>query len=275
MKGAKVFLHQVGPVHVRLVVEHDQRRIFDLRDFGGDFRLALAVAGEAEVYHRAVQAAAQQVRISHAGPGRAAALGDRSAVDHDRAVVLPCGGRFHFRVGVDADEYLFHARIEREVDREVTHSAFAFEELGGIFLCSGRKAGHAEETLFAGRSGIEVETGAPGLGHVVHHVVGTHFDLQHDPAGVGAERDLSAGGVPCEIFDAPAQLAVRPDRQPPVDVILTVPAKAGQPQRFLRREQVLQTVGVGRFELHIRIEFECGFRREYSRAAEQRGETEQ
>ena len=90
-------------LRIPAVVEHVQRRILDVRQHGGDFGLAAAVAGEAEIDDFAVQHAGEDVGGAHARTRRASALRDGRAVHDGGAVVHERRGGFEFRVVVEAD----------------------------------------------------------------------------------------------------------------------------------------------------------------------------
>ena len=103
-----------GGVHVGQAVDHEDGGI-DLDEEVTHGGVHPTVAGEAEVHDGAVEAAAEDRGVDHAGAGGAGAVVDRGAVEYDGLGGARCEG-LEFCAGRHADRDAFHAVVEREVE---------------------------------------------------------------------------------------------------------------------------------------------------------------
>ena len=207
----RALLGDILRAHVRQAVD-DVGGGVDAHEEIADFLVHAAVAGEAEVDHRRVEAAAEDRGVHHARPAGAGAVRDRSAVEDDGLRArLEAGELLAVR---DADVQELDAVEQGEVERVFAFARVqAFRE-ADLHLLRGRPGDLHPAPLAVLVAGVEVEAADAGGGHVRHREQRLgHLVVGVDRRGVGAEAEHLARAVAAEAPDGRRHLAVGFGRQ--------------------------------------------------------------
>ena len=167
-RDGELFDHRIPAV-----VKHIQRRILDVGQHGGDFRLATSIAGEAKIDDFTVQHAGKDVSGAHARTCGTSALRDGCAVHDSGTVIDERCGCFQFGVVIKSDGEGFDAVVEWEVDDDIAHVTFQTSADGRGEIALGMVcASHAEAFPDIAAFDVDVEASATREGHVVHAACG-------------------------------------------------------------------------------------------------------
>lgn len=201
------FGRHVGGTHVGQAIDHVGGGI-DLGEEVADGGIHAAVAGEANVDDGAVEAAAEDGGVDHAGARGARAVGDGGAVEDD-GFLGARGEALELRAGRDADGEGFNAVVEREVGGVFAQAGGEVADEGGLDF-RGTGAGDLHPLpLAVGVARIEVEAADAGGGHVGHGEVGLGEGVAGvDGLRVGLEADHHAGAVAAEAPDGGGDFAL-------------------------------------------------------------------
>lgn len=189
-----------GGVHVGQAVD-DVNRGIELDEVIADFFVHRAVSGEAEVDDGAVEPAAEDRSMDHAGAACAGPVGDAGAVEDDGLFFAWCEALEVSACG-DADFEELDAVVERQVGGEFAFAGGNVFDDEGIHLL-GIGFGHVDPFPFAvSVAGIEIDAADSGGGHVSHGKVfvgDAVIDVKR--GGVGFESSHHAGAVATESPD--------------------------------------------------------------------------
>ena len=189
-----------GGVHVGQAVDHEDGGI-DLDEKVAHGGVHATVAREAEVDDGAVEAAAEDRGVDHAGARRAGAVVDRGAVEHD-GLGGAWGEGFELCVGRHADREALNAVVEREIEGVFAQAGgeLTDDQLFHGFFVRAADAGPAPLAVGVARVKIE-PAGADGRHVDAVEFLFEHGDVGRDGGGVGFEADHHAGAVAAEIPD--------------------------------------------------------------------------
>ena len=197
-----------GGLHVGQAVDDEDGGV-EAGEEVADGGIHFAVAGEAEVNDGAVETAAEDGGVNHAGAGGGGAVGDGGAVEHNG--FFGAGGEgFELGVWGDTDGEGFDAVVEGEVGGVFAQAgAEVGDESGADFGAGG--FGDLDPFPFAAVlfvSGVEVDAADAGGGHVgFADDCGAEGVVDPDGVGVGLEAGDHASAVAAEVPDGGGDFA--------------------------------------------------------------------
>ena len=186
---------------VRGLIQHEHARIRRGGHPAGDFRIEEGIAAEAEIDDLPIQAAGQDVRVSHPGTAGAAALKDAGPVHDDRTRPFRAlqGRLLDDSPLRNTDFQVRNPVIQRQIDHELPHlrrHVLDDKRIGRRLLARPAAAGELPLSLVI--EDVQVHAAVARRGHVVHIVLAQRGPAQADGGRVAAETDIEAGTVAAE-----------------------------------------------------------------------------